>query len=153
MPLRVASGLRSWSSGTLGGIELALIRNELAGEIGRDCLLECVVEDIWVEGFLCDGFEVEGGRVEIVGQHHINSQNIMAEQVSAAKISERAEEGYVFDSVPLLSLRMTTDIQNSSGVLAKLAAFSLALAIIPISAYFGTQTYLAPGAKYVSIYL
>lgn len=93
----------------MGGIELALIRNELAGEIGRDCLLECVVEDIWVEGFLCDGFEVEGGRVDIVGQHHINSQNIMAEQVSSAKISERAEEGYVFDSAPLLSLRMTTD--------------------------------------------
>jgi hypothetical protein len=48
---------------------------------------------------------------------------------------------------------VTTDTQNSSGVLAKLAAFSLALAIIPISAYFGTQMYLAPGAKCVNGYL
>lgn len=44
--LRVVSGLRSWSRGTLAGIEVVRIRNELAGEMVRDCRFECFGDDI-----------------------------------------------------------------------------------------------------------
>ncbi|CAG8630322.1 1088_t:CDS:2 [Acaulospora colombiana] len=49
----------------------------------------------------------------------------MSEQVAAAKLSNQVEQG---------------------GVLAKLLAFSFLLAVVPISAYFGTQWYITPAA-------
>ncbi|KAG8761902.1 hypothetical protein FRC19_004865 [Serendipita sp. 401] len=48
----------------------------------------------------------------------------MAEQAAASKISEQTAQG---------------------GVLAKLAIFSLSLAVLPVTAYFGTQWYLGSG--------
>ncbi|PVG03504.1 hypothetical protein CPB86DRAFT_748768 [Serendipita vermifera] len=48
----------------------------------------------------------------------------MSEQVAAAKLSDQVEQG---------------------GVLAKLLTFSLLLAVVPISTFFGTQWYITPG--------
>jgi len=69
----------------------------------------------------------------------------MSEQVAASRIAEQTAQTCVYLFF-VLSVSYSYQKWESSGALAKLLVFSLALAVAPLSAYFGTQWYITPGA-------